>query len=85
MVVKRTFDLLENMSEKYADKEDILAQKKNGCWKKWSVKEYINISHQLAYGLLAEGLQDRDNKLAVLYNEFTPRLFVRCCQSRQGL
>lgn len=68
MVVKRTFDLLENMSEKYADKEDILAQKKNGCWKKWSVKEYINISHQLAYGLLAEGLQEGDNVMTIMNN-----------------
>lgn len=68
MEVTRTFDLLSNMQEKYPDKEDILASKQNGQWKKYSVKEYVETSHLLAYGFLAMGLKKDDKVITVTNN-----------------
>ncbi len=66
MEVTRTFDLLDNLREKY-QKDDILARKDNGKWIKYSVEEYNNYSNLLAYALLSLGLQ-KDDKIATISN-----------------
>lgn len=66
MEVTRTFDLLDNLKEKY-QKDDILARKDNGKWIKYSVDEYYNYSYLLAYAFLALGLK-RQDKVATICN-----------------
>ena len=56
MEILRTFDLLENLKT-YPPKEDILARRTHGKWIKYSIDQYYDISHTLAYGLLALGLK----------------------------
>lgn len=68
MEITRTFDFLEQLKEKYAYKTDILAQKKNGVWKKISVDEYYEKAHLLSYGFLALGLQPQDKVLTITNN-----------------
>jgi long-chain acyl-CoA synthetase len=68
MNVTRTFDLLENMQEKYPDKEDILACKRDGNWIKFSVKDYVETAHLLAYGFMAMGLKEDDKVITVTNN-----------------
>ncbi|MCF0177652.1 MAG: long-chain fatty acid--CoA ligase [Bacteroidales bacterium] len=55
MEIKRIFDLLDNLTEKFPDLEDILAKKRDGKWIKYSVRKYVADSHSVAYGLLALG------------------------------
>lgn len=66
MEVTRTFDLLDNLKEKY-QKDDILARKDNGKWIKYSVNEYYDYSHLLSYAFLALGLNKND-KVATICN-----------------
>lgn len=68
MEITRTFDFLEQLKEKYAYKTDILAQKKNGVWKKISVDEYYEKAHLLSYGFLALGLQPQDKVVTITNN-----------------
>ena len=68
MEVTRTFDLLENMQEQYPDKEDILACKRDGNWIKFSVKDYVETAHLLAYGFLAMGLKEDDKVITITNN-----------------
>jgi long-chain acyl-CoA synthetase len=68
MEVTRTFDILLNLLELYPDKDDILACKQEGKWIKYSVKEYYDISHHLAYGLLAMGFQPEDKIITITNN-----------------
>lgn len=68
MGITRVFDFLENLKEKYAYKTDILAQKKNGVWKKVSVDEYYEIAHLFSYGFLALGLQPQDKVVTITNN-----------------
>jgi long-chain acyl-CoA synthetase len=68
MEITRTFDFLEQLKEKYAHKTDILAQKKNGVWKKISVDEYYEKAHLLSYGFLALGLQPQDKVVTITNN-----------------
>ncbi len=68
MEVKRTFDLLEQLKEKYAFKDDILSIRKSDGWVKYSVDDYYRISHHLAYGLLASGFQAGDRVIIITQN-----------------
>ena len=54
MEILRTFDLLENLKT-YPPKEDILARRTRGKWIKYSIDQYYEIAHAVAYGLLALG------------------------------
>ncbi len=53
MEITRTFDLLTNLRLKYPDKQDILARRSHGEWIRYSVDDYYNKSHALAYALLS--------------------------------
>ena len=65
--VTRLFDLLERLQVNYP-KEDILAGKVDGVWKKYSSQEYAEISHAFAYGFLEFGLQREDKVITVMNN-----------------
>lgn len=55
MTITRTFDLLSNLKASFPPKDDMLARKVNGRWIKYSIDDYIEHSHNVAYGLLALG------------------------------
>ncbi len=55
MTITRTFDLLSNLKASFPPKDDMLARKVQGQWIKYSIDDYIEHSHDVAYGLLALG------------------------------
>jgi Long-chain acyl-CoA synthetases (AMP-forming) len=63
----RTFDLLNWMQAKYADKTDVLAGKEDGKWKMYSVSEYIDFCNWVSYALLSLGIKKGD-KVAIISN-----------------
>ncbi len=67
MEITRVFDLLENL-KKYAPKEDILARKFQGKWVKYSIDDYIEHSHEIAYALLALGYKEGTKVITMCNN-----------------
>lgn len=67
MEVKRTFDLLDQLVNKYP-KEDILAHRKPTGWVKVSTDDYYRKSHHLAYTLLSLGYSKDDKVLTISNN-----------------
>jgi long-chain acyl-CoA synthetase len=66
MKISRTFDLLDRYQELF-NKKDVLNAKSKGKWVSYSAQEYVTLSHDFAYGLLALGFQKGD-KLATITN-----------------
>jgi long-chain acyl-CoA synthetase len=66
MKFNRTFDLLDNLKDRY-DKADILVAKREGTWVSYSVDEYINQARGFAKGLIAMGFEKGD-KIATVSN-----------------
>ncbi len=66
MKITRLFDILDNLKDKYR-KNDIICGKQDGKWRKYSVDEYIEISHSISCALLEMGLQ-RGDKVATIMN-----------------
>jgi long-chain acyl-CoA synthetase len=66
--VTRIFDLLERLLDVCPDKKDIFARKTEGKWEQFSVSDYIETSHFLAYGFLALGLTAEDKIVTVTNN-----------------
>jgi long-chain acyl-CoA synthetase len=64
MAITRIFDLLE-LARKNFPKEDILAGKQNGVWRKYSTDEFLNLTDQLSRGLIALGIKKND-KVAIM-------------------
>ena len=60
MNVTRLFDLLDNYTENYPDQDAALVCKREGAWKKFSICEYVELSNDLSYGMLALGIQPCD-------------------------
>ena len=67
MEILRTFDLLENLKT-YPPKEDILARRTHGKWIKYSIDQYYEISHTVAYGLLAMGFKPGTKIITITNN-----------------
>ena len=67
MEITRSFDLLDQIGEKYADKHDMLAGIENGEWRRYSSQDYLHNAYSVAYGLLALGLKKGD-KIATISN-----------------
>lgn len=67
MKITRLFDILDNLKEKYR-KNDILCGRVNGKWRKYSVDEYIEISHSISCALLELGLQRGDKVVTIMNN-----------------
>ncbi len=68
MRVTRTFDLLERYEQRFLSKEDAFGVKQDGKWVKYSSKEYIEIAHQISYGLLSLGMQKGDKIITITNN-----------------
>lgn len=66
MEITRVFDILELYKSQYK-KDDVLSGKENKQWKKYSSDDFINITNNVSYGLLALGLTDKD-KVAIISN-----------------
>ena len=60
----RIFELAEYTRQQY-NKKDVLAGKENGIWKTYSADEYIELTNNLAYGLLNLDI-DRGDKIAII-------------------
>ncbi len=58
--VTRLFDLLPHYSEKFKPKEDVIAGKEHGEWKKYSIMEYRQMADAISYALLHSGISKGD-------------------------
>jgi long-chain acyl-CoA synthetase len=61
MAVTRIFDILANYIEKYPEQEAALACKREGHWKKYSIREYIELVDLVSYGLMQLKLEPGSN------------------------
>lgn len=67
MQVTRTFDILAAFEQKWPGKQDALASKQNGEWKRYSISEYAELVRLFSYGLLSKGFRKGD-KIATISN-----------------
>lgn len=65
MTFERLFDIIPHYLEKYSWKEDALAGKINGEWRKYSIHEYANTVNDISYGLINYGIH-KDDKVATI-------------------
>ncbi|MBR3699743.1 MAG: long-chain fatty acid--CoA ligase [Bacteroidales bacterium] len=68
MEIKRIFDLLPNYLEKYPDQPVALAGKKDGEWRKYSMKEYIELTDKLSWALIELGIEVGDKVASIVSN-----------------
>ena len=61
----RLFDILSLYAEKYPDQDVALAKKEKGQWKKYSIKEYIEITDYISYALINLGIS-KDDKVGII-------------------
>ncbi|MDP4290128.1 MAG: long-chain fatty acid--CoA ligase [Bacteroidota bacterium] len=66
--VKRLFDLLPHYKQNYLPKDDVIARKEDGKWKKYSIDEYIAIVNDLSYGFLYLGIEKGDKIATIASN-----------------
>jgi long-chain acyl-CoA synthetase len=60
MEVTRIFDLLDNYIEKYPAQDAAVAYKRNGEWRKFSIKEYIELTNAISYSMMFMGVKSGD-------------------------
>ena len=60
MEITRIFDLLPNYEEKFKPKDDVIASKEDGQWKKISIKQYREIADNISYGFITLGVKPGD-------------------------
>jgi long-chain acyl-CoA synthetase len=65
MELTRVFDLLEYYHKTFGDKPDAFVAKVNGKWEKWSFEKFTHFTHELAAGLIGEGIE-RGDRIAIL-------------------
>lgn len=65
MEEKRLIDILDLYEEKYPNQEVALAKKENGAWKKYSIREYREITNYISYALLQHGVK-KDDKVGII-------------------
>lgn len=68
MSIERLFDLLPHYARSFDPKEDVLASKEDGQWKKVNIEEYMNNVDNLSYGLLALGVKKGDTIVTIMNN-----------------
>lgn len=61
----RIFDILTVYTEKWPDQQVALAKKENGTWRKYSPKEYQDITRKVAYALIELGIEPKE-KVAII-------------------
>ena len=67
MEITRTFDILTAFEKKWPEKEDALASKQQGEWRKYSISEYAGIARLFSCGLLSMEFKKGD-KIATISN-----------------
>jgi long-chain acyl-CoA synthetase len=72
MQVTRTFDLLDRYEKEFTGKQDVFAAKIKGQWVKYSVRDYIDASNHISFGLLALGLHKGDRIATISNNRPDP-------------
>lgn len=66
--IKRIFDLLPHYVASFKPKNDALAVKEDGVWRKISIKEYIQTTDNLTYGLIHMGVKPGDTVATITNN-----------------
>ncbi len=66
--ITRIFDLLPHYVANFKPKNDALAVKEDGVWRKISIKEYIQTTDNLTYGLIAMGVKPGDTVATITNN-----------------
>lgn len=66
--ITRIFDLLPNYAANFKPKNDALAVKENGAWRKISINEYIQTTDYLTYGLITLGVKPGDTIATITNN-----------------
>ncbi len=84
MEATRVFDLLDRYLKEYPDKEDALAAKVEGKWKKYSAKSYVHYANMLSYGLMAMGFKGGD-RIATVSNNRPEWNFLDMAMSQAGI
>jgi len=67
MTITRIFDLLPHYAASFKPKDDALACKEDGIWKKYSIGHYIQMADNITSGLIALGVRKGD-KIATITN-----------------
>lgn len=66
--VTRLFDLLPYYTAHCKPKDDTLAVKENGTWKKFTIQDYIRSANNISYGLMALGIGKGDNIASIAFS-----------------
>lgn len=61
MKITRIFDILDHYLENYPTQEVALASKKNKKWNKIGIREYVETTNNISYGLMKLGIKKGDN------------------------
>ncbi|MFA6950178.1 MAG: long-chain fatty acid--CoA ligase [Lentimicrobiaceae bacterium] len=68
MEITRLFDLLPHYASAFDPKDDVLAYKEDGVWKKINIDTYRRNVEWLTYGLLAIGIKKGDTIATIMNN-----------------
>ncbi len=68
MEVTRIFDLLDRYAELCPGKQDALAGKDSGEWKKYSTRQWLDSSKYVSYGLMHLGVERGDKIASITFN-----------------
>lgn len=68
MKLLRIFDILDNLKEKYGNKEVLARRDANGKWRKYTIDEYVEHSYAISSALLEMGLQKGDKVATIMQN-----------------
>ncbi|MFO7722350.1 MAG: long-chain fatty acid--CoA ligase [Bacteroidales bacterium] len=66
--VTRLFDIVARSKARYGFKDDILAGKEEGQWKKYTSSDYADIVEKISYGLIRLGVKPGDKIATILNN-----------------
>ncbi|MBQ4433963.1 MAG: AMP-binding protein, partial [Bacteroidales bacterium] len=66
--MNRIFDILDNMKEKYGNKDVLAKRGPDGKWIKYTVEQYDEHAHAIASALLEMGLQKGDKVATIMQN-----------------
>ncbi len=65
MKIRRLFDILDHYEQSFKGKDDVLAGKENGEWKKYNLKTIREMVDNISYGLISLGVKKGD-KIATI-------------------
>jgi long-chain acyl-CoA synthetase len=68
MTITRIFDLLPYYAASFKPKDDVLACKEDGLWKKYSLAYFVQMSDNITSGLIALGVKKGDKIVTISNN-----------------